>query len=59
VLTPSPAPTYQYILGKRGQLAKVWLAAHMDKKLSKQQVFSADVVAHVRTIISQVRRLLA
>jgi hypothetical protein len=43
----------QYILGKRGQLAKVWLAAHMDNKLSKHQVFSADVVAHVRTIISQ------
>lgn len=47
------ARCWQYILGKKGQLAKVWLAAHVDKKLSKQQALQADVAAHARTIISQ------
>jgi cohesin complex subunit SCC1 len=40
-------------LGKKGQLAKIWLAAHWSKKLSKQQVSSTDVKEHVKAILSQ------
>ena len=28
----------QFVLSKKGPLAKIWLAAHWEKKLSKQQV---------------------
>jgi len=31
------------ILAKKGPLGRIWLAAHWDKKLSKQQVFETDV----------------
>lgn len=34
----------QYILTKRGPLAKIWLAAHMQNKLTKAMVFSIDLV---------------
>ncbi|GJD08323.1 Sister chromatid cohesion 1 protein 4 [Galdieria sulphuraria] len=33
------------ILTKKGPLGKIWLAAHLQHKLSKTQVFSTDVVA--------------
>ncbi|GJQ13775.1 hypothetical protein GpartN1_g5566.t1 [Galdieria partita] len=33
------------ILTKKGPLGKIWLAAHLQHKLSKAQVFSTDVVA--------------
>lgn len=37
------------IIGKKGPLAKVWLAAHWDKKLSKQQVAATDIRESVGT----------
>jgi len=33
------------ILTKKGALGKIWIAAHLQHKLSKAQVFSTDVVA--------------
>lgn len=33
----------QFVLSKKGPLAKIWLAAHWEKKLSKAQVFETDV----------------
>ena len=41
-----------YVLSKKGPLAKVWLAAHWDKKLTKAHVFETDVSATVEDIIS-------
>lgn len=40
------------MLAKKGPLAKVWLAAHWDKKLTKAHVFETDVSATVEDIIS-------
>lgn len=31
------------ILSSKGPLAKVWLAAHMEKKLTKAQLLQADL----------------
>ena len=31
------------ILARRGPLAKVWLAAHMERKLSKTQTLQTDI----------------
>lgn len=33
----------ELILSKRGPLAKVWLSAHHERKLSKQQTLGVDV----------------
>jgi len=33
----------QFVLSKKGPLAKIWLAAHWEKKLSKAQVFETNV----------------
>ena len=33
----------ELILSKRGPLAKVWLSAHHERKLSKQQALGVDV----------------
>jgi len=40
-----------HVLAKKGPLAKVWLAAHWDKKLTKQQVFQTDIPTSVDQII--------
>ena len=40
------------VLAKKGPLAKVWLAAHWDKKLTKAHVFETDVESTVDSIIS-------
>lgn len=37
----------QLILAKKGPLGKIWLAAHWDKKLTKQQIFSTDITDSV------------
>lgn len=42
----------QVILAKKGPLGKVWLAAHFDKKLTKQQIFSTDITASVNSILN-------
>lgn len=41
-----------FVLAKKGPLAKVWLAAHWDRKLTKANVFETDVETTVETIIS-------
>ncbi|KAI9919167.1 hypothetical protein PsorP6_011859 [Peronosclerospora sorghi] len=41
----------QIILAKKGPLGKIWLAAHWDKKLTKQQIFSADLQTSVQSIV--------
>ncbi|CAD6189372.1 unnamed protein product [Caenorhabditis auriculariae] len=33
----------QFVLSKKGPLAKIWLAAHWEKKLSKAQIYETDV----------------
>ena len=32
-----------FVLTKKGTLAKIWLAAHMEKKLSKNQITDTDI----------------
>ncbi|KAJ3155662.1 sister chromatid cohesion protein 1 [Geranomyces variabilis] len=39
------------LLSKKGKLAKVWLAAHWERKLSKTQLLQTDVPASVESII--------
>lgn len=41
-----------FVLAKKGPLAKVWLAAHWDKKLTKANIFDTDVEKTVEDIIS-------
>ncbi|GMT05500.1 hypothetical protein PENTCL1PPCAC_27674, partial [Pristionchus entomophagus] len=33
----------QFVLSKKGPLAKIWLAAHWEKKLSKAQIYETDI----------------
>lgn len=42
----------QQVLTKKGPLAKIWLAAHMQSKLTKAMVFSTDLRKAVESIIS-------
>jgi cohesin complex subunit SCC1 len=35
------------ILAKKGALARVWLAAHWDKKLSKAQIYATNIESSV------------
>ncbi|KAJ8905032.1 hypothetical protein NDN08_001544 [Rhodosorus marinus] len=42
----------QYILTRRGPLSKIWLAAHMQNKLTKTMVFSIDLVKACEKIIA-------
>lgn len=41
-----------FILAKKGPLAKIWLAAHWEKKLSKAHVFETDLQSSVESIIA-------
>lgn len=42
----------QFILAKKGPLGKIWLAAHLDKKLTKHQIFQTDIKASVESIMA-------
>lgn len=42
----------QVILAKKGPLGKIWIAAHFDKKLTKQQIFSTDITSSVDLILN-------
>jgi cohesin complex subunit SCC1 len=33
----------EFVLTKKGPLAKIWLAAHWDKKLSKNQISETSI----------------
>ena len=37
-----------YILAKRGPLGTIWIAAHLDRRLRKQQITETDVALAVR-----------
>ena len=39
------------VLARKGPLAKIWLAAHWDKKLTKNAIISADIPASVASIV--------
>ncbi|CAI5454009.1 unnamed protein product [Caenorhabditis angaria] len=41
----------QFVLSKKGPLAKIWLAAHWEKKLSKAQIYETNVDEAVDEII--------
>ncbi|KAJ2158591.1 sister chromatid cohesion protein 1 [Coemansia sp. RSA 552] len=41
------------ILSKKGPLAKVWLAAHLERKLTKNQLLQASIPSSVGAIIGQ------
>ncbi|EPZ32666.1 Rad21/Rec8 like protein [Rozella allomycis CSF55] len=38
------------ILTKKGALSSIWLAAHWDRKLSKQQITQTDIEASVEIL---------
>mmetsp|Transcript_9525 Transcript_9525/g.35320 ORF Transcript_9525/g.35320 Transcript_9525/m.35320 type:complete len:499 (-) Transcript_9525:431-1927(-) len=40
----------EFVLTKKGPLAKIWLAAHLDKKLTKAQITETDIVESVESI---------
>jgi hypothetical protein len=42
----------QFILAKKGPLGKIWLAAHFEKKLTRQQIFSTDIVNTVDSLLN-------
>jgi cohesin complex subunit SCC1 len=44
----------EFILTKKGPLAKIWLAAHWEKKLTKTQVTETDIADTVKGIIQPV-----
>jgi cohesin complex subunit SCC1 len=41
----------ELVLAKHGPLAKVWISAHQDRKLSKQQALGVDVSESVGEFI--------
>ena len=48
-----------FVLSKKGPLAKIWLAAHWDKKLTKAQIFETNIEGSVEAIIQpQVKYIL-
>ncbi|KAH9027706.1 Rec8 like protein-domain-containing protein [Lactarius pseudohatsudake] len=47
------------ILSRRGPLAKVWLAAHMERKLSKAQTLQTDIEQSVDAIMGQEVEVMA
>ncbi|XP_055871638.1 double-strand-break repair protein rad21 homolog isoform X2 [Biomphalaria glabrata] len=40
-----------FVLNKKGPLAKIWLAAHWDKKLTKAHVFETNIDSSVEAIL--------
>ncbi|KAK0241868.1 Rec8 like protein-domain-containing protein [Armillaria nabsnona] len=47
------------ILSRRGPLGKVWLAAHMERKLSKTQTLQTDIEESVGAIMGQEIEIMA
>ena len=47
-----------FVLSKRGPLAKIWLAAHWEKKLTKAQVYETDIDSTVDAILEPKVRIL-
>ncbi|RWS25416.1 double-strand-break repair protein rad21-like protein, partial [Leptotrombidium deliense] len=56
--SPSEAMFYSvFVLGKKGPLARVWLAAHWDKKITKAQILETNIVESVDSILQPRVRL--
>ncbi|KAF7321336.1 RAD21 protein [Mycena kentingensis (nom. inval.)] len=49
----------EQILSRRGPLGKVWLAAHMERKLSKAQTLQTDIEESVGEIMGQEIEIMA
>lgn len=47
----------EFILTKKGPLAKIWLAAHWERKLSKAQISQTNVVRSVEDIVNPMEPL--
>lgn len=47
----------QLILARRGQLGKIWLAAHWDRKLTKHHIFACDITESVENILNPLEPL--
>lgn len=45
-----PPPNWQLVLAKKGPLGKIWLAAHMEKKVPKVQIMSTNIPESVDNI---------
>nr|XP_055024998.1 double-strand-break repair protein rad21-like protein 1 isoform X2 [Misgurnus anguillicaudatus] len=45
----------QLFTSKRGTLAKIWLAAHWEKKITKAHVFECNLETTIQEILSQVK----
>lgn len=48
---------HEIILAKTGPLARIWLAAHWDKKLKKKDIFETKLVESVENIINPKMKL--
>ena len=48
-----------FVLNKKGPLARIWLAAHWDKKLTKAHVFETNIDSSVEAILKPKVFLLA
>jgi cohesin complex subunit SCC1 len=44
----------EFVLTKKGPLAKIWLAAHWEKKLTKNQISETDITDSVDNIVRPV-----
>lgn len=42
----------EVILARKGPLGKIWLAAHFDKKLTRNQIFTTDISSSVESILN-------
>jgi hypothetical protein len=42
----------EVILARKGPLGKIWLAAHFDKKLTRNQIFTTDISQSVESILN-------
>lgn len=42
----------QVMLAKKGPLGMIWVAAHYDKKLTKNQIFSTDITSSVDSVLN-------
>ena len=51
ILTPPHARPPQLVLAKKGPLGKIWLAAHMDKKVPKLQIIQTNIPAAVENVM--------
>lgn len=51
-LSPGAMFYMHLLINKRGPLAKIWLAAHWQKKLTKAHIFECNLESTVEKIIS-------